>query len=81
MNRIPRGTSRQFPAMAPLVPGTRARFPYPSPSALPSKPNVTQLLVAIDVGDPRGADDSLPLVHGELRRCFMAASYPSDEFY
>jgi len=31
-------------------------------------PDVTQLLSAIDAGDPKAADQLLPLVYGELRK-------------
>jgi hypothetical protein len=31
-------------------------------------PDVTQLLSAIDTGDPKAADQLLPLVYGELRK-------------
>ena len=40
-------------------------------------PDVTQLLSAIESGDPRAADGFLPLVHEELRK--LAAVRIADE--
>src|SRR6266699_217989 len=50
-----------------LFPHERARFP--SPAAHDGEmSDVTQLLSAIDAGDPKAADELLPLVYEELRK-------------
>jgi len=41
--------------------------------------DVTQLLSAIDSGDPKAADELLPLVYEELRRLW-GAGFQSPEF-
>ena len=56
---------------------------YEMKSTLHSKPNVamtevTQILSAIEAGDPAAANQLLPLVYGELRRLAAAKLAPGD---
>jgi len=70
------GSNRDYRIPFPTFPNERARLSWTA-AYHQAMSDVTQLLNAIDAGDPRAADQLLPLVYDELRK--LATSKMANE--